>query len=147
MKEQQRFLALSSPLKIRLLITSSSLSIWTASNSQKYQEVPAVYPWTHLKGTQHLWKKTKPDKMLPNWPIFRELQMAGHCSESIRGAWITAWCTVLHNRMKRESVICRNDMLKAKRKHQAEEVQRAVESQPTVVSQQKCQPVTQALEV
>lgn len=24
------------------------------------------YPWTHLKGTQHLWKKTKPDKMLPN---------------------------------------------------------------------------------
>lgn len=31
------------------------------------------YPWTHLKGTQHLWKKTKPDKMLPNWPVFRQL--------------------------------------------------------------------------
>lgn len=40
---------------------------------------------------------------------------------------LTAWSTVLQNRVKRESVICRNNMLKTKRKHQAEEVQRTVE--------------------
>lgn len=33
----------------------------------------------------------------------------------------------MHNKVKRENVICRNNVLKTKRKHQAEKIQRAVE--------------------
>lgn len=63
------------------------------------------YPWTHLKGTQHLWKKTKPGKMLPNWPVFRELQLAGHCSDaSGEHELITAWCTQICTTERKENI-------------------------------------------
>lgn len=128
MKEQQRFPTLSSPLKITLLITSSLLPTWTASNSQpspqKYQ-VPAVS--INITESHSASLEEKPDEMLPNWPIFRELEMAGHCSECIRRAWIIhSLVHSLNNSVKRESVSCRNNVLKTKRKHQ-EEVQGAVE--------------------
>lgn len=52
------------------------------------------YPRTHLKSTQHLWKKTKPDKMLPNWPVFRELQLAAPSREhELLTDWRTYICT------------------------------------------------------
>lgn len=108
--------------------TSSSLPTWTASNSQPSPQKYQPYSRSHLKGTQHLWKKTKPDKMLPNWPILGNFKwQVTAANPSGEHELLTAWCTVLHNRVKRESVICRNNMLKTKRKHQAEEVQRAVE--------------------
>lgn len=62
-----------------------------------------------LQGILHLWNKTTPDKMLPNWPVLRELT-----ARSLQRFIHTGW----DYREKRRGTDCRNSMLKIKEKHQ-----------------------------
>lgn len=84
MKEQQPFPVLISTWKITLLIIFHQNQLGQlqilSSSLQKYQ-VPAVSMNIH-KCTQHLWEKTKPDKMLSNRPVLRELQLVGHWGDA-----------------------------------------------------------------